>query len=106
MHMMYGPNTNLGHTSIIIMLEAQAAFVIESIQRQDRQGVLALDVKSSAEDEFNRELQARLATLAFSKVAASWYMDGNKITNNWVGGTREYVRRLGNIDWAAYDAIT
>jgi cation diffusion facilitator CzcD-associated flavoprotein CzcO len=106
MHMMYGPNTNLGHSSIIIMLEAQARFVMESIQRQDQQGVLALDIKSSVEQEYNRELQARLAKLAFSKVAASWYMDGNKITNNWVGGTREYERRLGNIDWSAYDAVT
>ena len=106
MHMLYGPNTNLGHTSIIIMLEAQVGFVLESIARQDANKVSALDVKHAVEAEFNSELQTRLATLAFSKVANSWYKDGDKVTNNWVGGTKEYVRRLRDIDWNAYDALS
>lgn len=105
LHMMYGPNTNLGHSSIIIMLEAQADFVIRTIKHQGAQGLAAMDVKSDVENQFNVELQARLSNLAFTKVAQSWYMDGNKVTNNWAGGTKEYVRRLRSLDWVAYDAM-
>lgn len=105
MHMLYGPNTNLGHSSIIIMLEAQADFVIRAIKHQDKEGLAAIDVKSDVENQFNIEVQDRLANLAFSKVEQSWYKDGDKVTNNWVGGTKEYVRRLRDLDWHAYDAM-
>ena len=30
--MLYGPNTNLGHNSIIFMLECQIAYVMDAIQ--------------------------------------------------------------------------
>ena len=40
--------------------------------------------------------------MAFSKIENSWYKDGDKVTNNWAGGTREYVKRLKKIDMEAY----
>ena len=104
MYMMYGPNTNLGHNSIIIMIEAQAKYIMQCIQTMQRQNLSTIDVKAAAEQEYNDELQRRLASLAFAKVEQSWYMDGGKITNNWAGGTREYMRRLRNVNWEAYQA--
>jgi len=100
--MMFGPNTNLGHTSIIIMLEAQADFITEKIQSMDAKGVTSSEVKEEVEERYNQHLQERLAKLAFSKVSNSWYIDGGRITNNWAGGTREYQRLLKKIDWSNY----
>ena len=102
MHMLYGPNTNLGHSSIIIMIEAQARYVVQAIVGLQRNKQATMNVKQPIEHSYNMELQKRLAGLAFAMVDASWYMDGNRITNNWAGGTREYVRRLKQIDWSAY----
>jgi cation diffusion facilitator CzcD-associated flavoprotein CzcO len=102
LHMLYGPNTNLAHTSIIIMLEAQADYVIQAMANLDRLAKQSCEVKSEVEEDYNRELQARLSTMAFSKIENSWYKDGDKVTNNWAGGTREYCKRLKKIDMAAY----
>ncbi|RBP52721.1 flavin-containing monooxygenase [Arenicella xantha] len=102
LHMLYGPNTNLGHTSIIIMLEAQVDYVVRLMQRVQSAQASACEIDQAEEAKFNQEMQARLSTMAFSQVANSWYMDGNKITNNWAGGTKEYVRRLQQVDWSVY----
>ncbi len=102
LHLLYGPNTNLGHTSIIIMLEAQADYVVQAIEHLDKSGLQSLGVKPEVEAQFNQELQARLANMAFSLIEQSWYKDGDKVTNNWAGGTREYCARLKQIDWGSY----
>ena len=94
MHMMYGPNTNLGHNSIIIMIEAQASFITRNITELDQTPRKLIEVPSSLEQSFNQELQKRLKTMAFSKIGQSWYMDQGKITNNWAGTTWEYRRKL------------
>ena len=102
MYLLYGPNTNLGHTSIIIMLEAQVNYIVEMIRSIDEKGMMACEVKHHAEEAYNNEIQSRLRRMAFSKVANSWYIDGGRVTNNWAGGTREYVRRLKDITWQDY----
>ncbi len=103
LHIMYGPNTNLGHNSIIIMIEAQAAYIVQAIEMSSN---TAMQVKEDVEQKFNAELQTRLAATAFGAVADSWYLDNGKITNNWAGGTLEYKRRLKTIDQAAYQPVT
>jgi cation diffusion facilitator CzcD-associated flavoprotein CzcO len=102
LHLLYGPNTNLGHSSIIIMLEAQVDYILQTMRHIDETATQACEVKPDVEDRYNRELQSRLSKMAFSKVEQSWYKDGDKVTNNWAGGTREYVKRLKKIDIGAY----
>lgn len=102
LHLLYGPNTNLGHTSIIIMLEAQVNYIMQVMNHLDQSGKQTCDIKQEVEAQYNQELQTRLSGMAFSKVEHSWYKDGNKVTNNWAGGTREYVKRLKKINLAAY----
>ena len=102
MHMLYGPNTNLGHSSIIIMIEAQVNYVMQAILGLEKQGKQAMQVKADVENQYNRALQARLQKMAFDEIEASWYKDGNKITNNWAGGTFEYTRKLKTLNWSNY----
>ena len=94
-HMLYGPNTNTGHTSIVLKLEAQARYAAQLIEAA---GKGALAVEPEVEDAFNDEVQERLRGLAFSKVEASWYKDGDRVTNNWMGGSVEFRRRLERPD--------
>lgn len=102
LHMMYGPNTNLGHNSIIAMIEAQSAYIVDAVQHLDANALSVMEVNKSAETEFNAELQKRLAAMAFSGIENSWYMDRGKITNNWAGTATEYQKRLKSVDWNAY----
>jgi hypothetical protein len=100
--MLYGPNTNLGHNSIVIMAESQARYICEAITALGRDGYSAIEVKAEAEQEYNSEMQRRLAKMAWNAIEASWYKDGNKITNNWPGSTYEYICRTRRLKWKDY----
>ena len=105
LHLLYGPNTNLGHTSVIIMFEAQVAYIIRAMEYLEANSKQSMMVKREAEISFNLELQQRLHKMAFNEVEDSWYKDGDRITNNWAGGTREYCRRLNSVDWESYHLV-
>ncbi len=104
--MMYGPNTNLGHNSIVIMSEAQARYIVACLTEMARRGWSAIAVKSGAEKAYNDEIQARLADMVWSRSGPSWYKDGGRITNNWPGTTLEYIRRTRRVAWKDFDVAT
>jgi len=100
MFMLYGPNTNTGHTSIVYKLEAQVQHILKIIEKT---GDGVIEVKEQAETEFNETTQERLSHLAWAKIEASWYKDGDRITNNWPGGSSEFKKRLENPIWEHFD---
>lgn len=89
---MYGPNTNLGHNSILLMAEAQANYIVQLIAAVERQQCSAVEVYAEVEARYNSELQARLQSMVWNRVADSWYKSGGRITNNWPGSVGEYRR--------------
>lgn len=91
---LYGPNTNLGHNSIIFMLERQIAYTLTCIRRLVETGMATLDVKPAAEAASNRTLVKRLDQTVWAAACHSWYKtESGKITNNWPGPTIEYWAR-------------
>ena len=51
---------------------------------------------------YNDELSERLAETAWVLIEDSWYLQGGKVTNNWVGRTTEYRRRTNHADLDEY----
>jgi len=96
---LYGPNTNTGHSSIIYKLEHQAGYIAQLIKKATK----TISVKPEVEAEFCQEMQSRLQKLAWSKIDESWYKVGKKITNNWPGSAMEFKRRFKTPDWDAYE---
>ena len=96
---LYGPNTNTGHTSIIFKLECQIKYILQLMGATHTQQV---EVKPDVENAFNEDMQDRLSNLTWAKVEASWYKDGDKLTNNWPGTAREFQRRLKTVDWGDF----
>lgn len=100
---MYGPNTNLGAGSIIHMLEAQARHVRQALDVLVGDDFAAVSVRADVEEAYDRDLQAQLAHSVWSH-CASWYRhESGRITSNWPGGTRAYVRRLRRLDRADFE---
>lgn len=97
---LYGPNTNTGHTSIIFKLEQQVGYALKLMGKA---GDGSITVKPDAETSFNTEIQTRLATLAWAKIEASWYKDGDRVTNNWPGSSLEFKRRLKTPIWDDFE---
>lgn len=91
--MMYGPNTNLGHNSIIIMIESQTRYILSCLQALDDNNAKTLDVKPEVQAVYNQEIQDRMKDKIWSAVDKSWYKTAGKVTNNWVGRTGEYIKR-------------
>jgi cation diffusion facilitator CzcD-associated flavoprotein CzcO len=82
--LLYGPNTNLGHNSIIYMIEAQIGFVLRCLRELRRSGVAALDVRSDVMRSYNGELQASLHETVWESGCHNWYKtETGKVTNNW-----------------------
>ena len=101
----YGPNTNLGGSSIVGMLEAQADYVAQ-VAASIRDGAhRAVAPKPAVWDAFDREVQDRLGRTAWVG-CDSWYTDGRRITTNWPGLVQEYKDRLARVDWSELEEVS
>lgn len=90
--MLLGPNTGLGHNSIIFMIEQQIAYTLKCLDEMDRRSSQVMYVHPEVEDEFNAATQARLKqTVWGSGGCKSWYLneDGENYTV-WPGFTWQY----------------
>ncbi|MFV0317303.1 MAG: flavin-containing monooxygenase, partial [Microthrixaceae bacterium] len=100
MFILYGPNTNLGHNSILLMIEQQVSYAIAAIEQLDRRGARAVEVTDAAQQRWDAEIIERSANTVWAGNCTSWYKtDDGRITNNWVGHTTEYRRRMHTPDW-------
>lgn len=104
--MLYGPNTNLGHNSIIFMLECQIAYIMGALETLERDDLAYLDLQPVMMDAYNAEVQAALRDSAWAAAGDSWYKDAEgHITNNWPWSTFVYWLRTRHFDRAAYRAV-
>ncbi|KAF2803953.1 flavin-binding monooxygenase-like protein [Mytilinidion resinicola] len=107
----YGPNTNLGHNSIVLMIEAQsrylAALVATVLDARGAGRPLALVPREERVREFNAEIQERLGRSSFAdERCRSWYKNSEgRITNNWSGTVVEYQEVLSKVDWGDFEQV-
>ncbi len=102
---LYGPNTNLGHSSIVMMIESQVRYVMSCLDQMTSQGIAAVNMREEVQREYNREMQDRLAGSSWATVGDSWYVHDGKVTNNWPGRTTEYRKRTKHCDLADFEVI-
>ncbi len=99
MFLLYGPNTNLGHTSIILMLEAQMRYIIEATRLLRVRRGSAIEVRTDAESMSNDAVQAALSETVWNQGCNSWYKTASgKNTNNWPASTAKYIRMTRSVD--------
>jgi cation diffusion facilitator CzcD-associated flavoprotein CzcO len=89
-----GPNTGLGHTSVVFMIESQIRYVAQAIAAVDKYGAEALAPTRTAQDRDNAELQGDLARSVWNTGGCrSWYLDEHGVNRTlWSGMTWEYWR--------------
>lgn len=99
---LYGPNTNLGHNSIVLMIESQCRYLLSLVTQMAARSIQAVEVRPEVQQAYNDELASRLADSSWVLIEDSWYLQGGKVTNNWVGRTTEYRRRTQRADLAEF----
>ncbi|MCP9944125.1 NAD(P)/FAD-dependent oxidoreductase [Streptomyces somaliensis] len=103
-----GPNTGLGNSSMILVIESQLNYMADFLRRLDRLGGgRALVPRPSAVAEWNRRVQARMErTVWKSGGCDSWYLDANgRNTTLWPGTTAEFRRATRAVDPAEYEVV-
>ena len=102
--MLYGPNTNLGHNSIIYMLESQIHYVMACLREVGMNSASCVDVARRVQSEFNDSVRARAQAHGLGQGCDSWYkLASGKHTNNWPGFTFAYRRLTRFFDPGHYD---
>jgi cation diffusion facilitator CzcD-associated flavoprotein CzcO len=107
--MLYGPNTNLGHNTVLTMIEAQIAYVLQALDSLDALGpdrLAAIDVLPEVAAGYNDTVQREFAGSAWTGDCASWYKNGaGRVINNWSGTVREYRKLTERFMLAHYEFL-
>jgi hypothetical protein len=99
-----GPNVGLGHSSMILMMEAQFEYVLDALRTMRAQGLASVEVRAGVQRRFNQELQERLARTVWNTGGCvSWYRTRTgRNTTLWPGSTFEFRRRTRRFVAAEY----
>jgi cation diffusion facilitator CzcD-associated flavoprotein CzcO len=94
--MLLGPNTGLGHNSVVLMIEAQVQYVMSCLKMMKRRKRSVMEVRDEAQKQFVASVHERLkGTVWQSGGCKSWYQDQRTGENTtlWPGTVLEYVRK-------------
>jgi hypothetical protein len=101
-----GPNTGLGHSSMVFMIESQVNYVLDALRHMRQARLQAVDVRPPVQAAFNRNVQQKLGHAIWSAGGcASWYIDprNGKNTTLWPGFTWQFRRATQAFQPADYE---
>jgi cation diffusion facilitator CzcD-associated flavoprotein CzcO len=105
MFIVVGPNTGLGHSSMILMIEAQVNYIMQALKTIKAKGAKSADVKKDVELKFNENLQIQLAKSVWqSGGCMSWYQtkSGKNVTL-WPGFTFTFMNKTKHFETDKYE---
>ncbi|MFI6522453.1 flavin-containing monooxygenase [Spirillospora sp. NPDC050679] len=87
-----GPNTGLGHNSVVFMIETQIQHVLSCLRLIQERGADAIEPKPEALRAFNDRMHKRLRRSVWSEGGCqSWYLDEHGVNRTlWPGHTFEF----------------
>lgn len=101
--MLYGPNTNLAHSSIVFMLESQIRYVMQCVHALENRDLHFMDVKPHRQQSYSDGIQQALTHSVWEAGCTSWYKTASgKNTNNWPGFTFSYRLLTSKLDLEDY----
>ena len=104
--LLIGPNTGLGHNSMVFMIESQLNYILDCLRTMSRRNLGAVEVRPEIQDAFDTEIQKRMQGTVWTSGCKSWYLDANgHNTTLWPGFTLEYRYRTHHFDPQHYTLI-
>ena len=102
--LLLGPNTGLGHNSVVIMIEAQIRYIVRALQYTLGRGAHTwVDVTREAEDAFVAEVNGKQGDLVWATGCTSWYLNpSGENFSIWPGSTLSYMLRTARFDAENY----
>jgi cation diffusion facilitator CzcD-associated flavoprotein CzcO len=101
-----GPNSGLGHNSIIFMIESQLRYVIPAVQKLVHGDIVELDLRPEALEAFEQEVDRRTGHTVWASGCDSWYLGPGGVNYTlWPGSTVEYRVRMARFDDRVYRVV-
>ncbi|UXA19669.1 NAD(P)/FAD-dependent oxidoreductase [Mycobacterium sp. SMC-4] len=102
-----GPNTALGHNSVVFMIESQIRYAAQAMAAADRVGAATVTPTRAAQDRYNAELQRQLGGTVWSTGGCrSWYLDEHGVNRTlWSGMTWQYWLATRRFDPSEYTLV-
>ena len=102
--MLLGPNSALGHNSVILMIEAQVNYIVKCLKKMRKNGWTSLDPKPASQEKFNSFIQGQLKGTVWQGSCSSWYKDsdGQNFTI-WPMSATRYMLNMRKPDFSEYD---
>jgi cation diffusion facilitator CzcD-associated flavoprotein CzcO len=105
--LLLGPNTGLGHTSVVFMMECQLAHLLGAVAHLRRNGLTAIEPTPAAQSEFVAAVDRKMqGTVWLRGGCQSWYLDRTgRNSTIWPGQTFTFRRRLRRFDADDYQPV-
>ena len=98
-----GPNTGLGHNSMVFMIESQLRYVMDALRAMDEQQIATFEVRPEAMAAYNAQIQSKMPGTVWMSGCASWYLDAEgRNTTIWPDFTFRFRHRTRRFDTRAY----
>jgi cation diffusion facilitator CzcD-associated flavoprotein CzcO len=109
--MLVGPNTGLGHTSMIYMIECQLDYTLDALRYLRRSGAGAVEVRPGEQAAYNEAIQTRMSRTVWNAGGcSSWYLDEQgRNTTLWPTFTwrfRQATRHFRPEEYVVYDQVS
>jgi cation diffusion facilitator CzcD-associated flavoprotein CzcO len=102
--LLVGPNTALGHNSIVYIIEAQLHYIVQALAHMDRQHLLAIEPRPEVQAAYNAKLQQRLSESVWVKGGCtSYYLDATgRNSTLWPERAAQFRQTLSRFDPGQY----
>ncbi|HLZ60334.1 MAG TPA: NAD(P)/FAD-dependent oxidoreductase [Ktedonosporobacter sp.] len=105
--LMIGPNTGLGHNSMIFMIEAQITYILDCLRIMERKRWQSIEVRAESQELFNQDVQQRMQHTVWTSGCTSWYLDASgRNTTLWPGFTFNFWRQMRHFDVEHYIPVS
>jgi cyclohexanone monooxygenase len=103
-----GPNTGLGHSSMVFIIESQIAYILSALQKMGSRELLTVEPKAEAQQSWNMDVQRRMQRTVWNTGGcASWYLDDHgRNTTLWPRTTFKFRSLLSDFDLDQYVVTT
>jgi cation diffusion facilitator CzcD-associated flavoprotein CzcO len=101
--LLLGPNTGLGHSSMVYMIESQLAHVMDALQALDVSGSETVEVREEVVAGYNETIDEQIQGTVWNTGCKSWYIDRNgRNSTLWPDWTWRFRRRAAGFDPSEY----
>jgi cation diffusion facilitator CzcD-associated flavoprotein CzcO len=102
--LMTGPNTGIGHTSLVFMIESQIPYILGCLRAMEDRQAASVEVRKPVHEAFNAELQRKTVRTVWSTGGcSSWYMDEKgRNSTLWPDFTWKFRLRTRRFDTESY----